>query len=68
MRILRLVLSVIIVTQGLRSGDWRLMLLGALFSLMPLLNMGCCAGGSCAAPPEKNNKGQSDSVSYEEVK
>ncbi len=46
MRILRLVLGLLVLIQGISSRDWLFITMGGLFALMPLLNAGCC-GGSC---------------------
>lgn len=46
MRMLRLILGILVLIQGISSGDWLFITMGGLFALMPLLNAGCC-GGSC---------------------
>ena len=67
MRILRLGIGIIVVVQGFLAHDWVMVILGALFSLMPLFNVGCCAG-SCSVPAEKNKQGKVEDVAYEEVR
>ena len=55
MRILRLGLGILIIAQGVQANDWLIAGLGALFSLMPLLNKGCCSSSSCPVPVRKTN-------------
>lgn len=49
-RLLRLVIGIAIIVQGILVRDGLFITLGALFSLMPLLNAGCGANGSCNRP------------------
>lgn len=69
MRFLRLALGAFILIKGIMDQNWSFAILGGLFSLMPLFNVGCCAGGQCAPPrhySEKLQKGKE--IEYEEVK
>ena len=65
MRLLRLALGVIILIQGINSNDWMFIIAGALFSLMPVLNIGCCGAGSCSIP--SNRRVNKDAVQEEEI-
>lgn len=65
MRVLRLVLGIIIIVQGAYSQEWWMIALGGLFTLMPLLNVGCCGTTTCTTNNIKNNK--EEEVNYEEV-
>jgi hypothetical protein len=65
-RALRLILGVIITVQGIASKDWIFSIAGIYFTLMPLLNMGCCGTGTCYTQPIKNNQEQKE-ITYEEV-
>lgn len=47
MRLLRLILGIIIIVQGIQGSDWSFILLGSLFSLMPIFNVGCCGASGC---------------------
>lgn len=67
MRVLRLALGIFIIGQGIVAKDWLFIALGGLFSLMPLLNVGCCGVSGCNTPVRKNN-GNIEDVSYEEVR
>lgn len=67
MRLFRLVLGVLIIMQGVHTGQWVFILLGCLFSLMPLLNIGCCTTSGCSTPTSKTNKKQ-EQIEYEEVR
>lgn len=66
MRVIRLALGVFLVVQGIITGDWTFSLLGGLFTLMPLFNIGCCGASGCNVPDTKSRKPSSD-ITYEEV-
>ena len=70
MRILRLVIGGLVVAQGIQMGEWMLVFFGALFSLMPLLNIGCCAvGNNCnVRPSRKFPDDKTEEITYQEVK
>jgi hypothetical protein len=40
---------------------------GVLFSLMPILNIGCCGVSGCNTPVSKSSKKIED-ITYEEIK
>ena len=67
MRVLRLALGIFIIVQGVQAKGWLFIALGGLFSLMPLLNIGCCGASSCNTPVSKSNKKVED-ITYEEVR
>ncbi len=67
MRVLRLALGIFIIVQGVQTKEWLFVALGGLFSLMPLLNIGCCGSSGCNTPVSKSNKKVED-ISYEEVR
>lgn len=47
MRILRLIMGIVILVQGIKSEQWIIVGLGVLFAALPLFNMGCGANGTC---------------------
>lgn len=67
MRVLRLALGIFIIVQGVQTKEWLFVALGGLFSLMPLLNIGCCGSSGCNTPVSKSNKKVED-ISYEKVR
>lgn len=67
MRILRLVLGVSILIQGIQAHEMLFIFMGGLFSLMPILNVGCCTTAACSAPTKKSTASMDD-ISFEEVK
>ncbi len=67
MRVLRLALGIYIIVQGVIENQWMFVILGGLFSLMPLINMGCCGTSGCNTPTPKSNKKVED-ITFEEVK
>ncbi|GAB3419458.1 hypothetical protein [Niabella aquatica] len=67
-RIIRLLLGIAIIAQSVRSGHWGLLIAGILFSLMPVFNIGCCAGGNCITHTRKVQRTKSSDIIYEEIK
>lgn len=68
-RIIRLGLGIFIIVEGFKTGVWMLIGFGMLFSVMPLLNIGCCTAGNCSVPKRKTNRSSTtDEVIYKEVK
>ncbi len=67
MRVLRLTLGIIVIVQGVAAQDWRFVVLGGVFSLLPVLNIGCCGTSGCYTTVSKNNKSNED-ISYEEIR
>ena len=67
MRLLRLILGIIIIVQGIQGNDWSFILLGSLFSLMPIFNVGCCGASGCNTSYVNTNKNIKE-VTYEEVR
>jgi len=67
MRVLRLALGIIIIVQGVQAKEWLFVAIGGLFSLMPLLNIGCCGVSGCNTPVSKSDKKVED-ITYEEIK
>jgi hypothetical protein len=68
MRILRLALAVFIIIQGVQYLDWSYILLGALFGLLPIFNIGCCAAGNCGVPARRENNYSTEDTTFDEIK
>lgn len=66
-RLLRLAMGVFLIVEAVKSGMWILVAVGVVFIIMPLLNIGCCANGSCNVPSSRS-KNNRDEVEYEEIK
>lgn len=66
MRVVRLALGVFIIVQGIQTLNWMFIILGSLFTIMPLMNIGCCSTQGCSASVSKTNKKIED-IHYEEV-
>lgn len=67
MRLVRLGLGVFILVQAVMARDWSMGLLGSLFTIMPVFNIGCCGAGGCATTPPKKTSETTKDISYEEV-
>lgn len=67
MRIMRLIIGMVVIVQGIQGEQWILVGLGTVFSLMPIFNVGCGIGG-CNVPQQRSRVHPDDEVVYEEVK
>ena len=67
MRFLRLGLGIFIIVQSVIVKDWTMGILGLLFTIMPVFNIGCCGVGGCATVPPKRNSETTKDINYEEV-
>ena len=66
MRILRFILGVAILVQGIVARDAITIILGVVFGGMAVANIGCCATGGCAVNQRSTNK-KTEEIQYEEV-
>jgi hypothetical protein len=65
-RVLRLVLGVVIIIQAIYTRDIPIGIMGLIFTMMPVFNIGCCGAGGCYTPAKKVADATKD-VTYEEV-
>jgi hypothetical protein len=65
-RVLRLLMGLLILAQAFVSKDILFGLAGLLFTLMPLLNQGCCSIQS-QCHVDTNTKSSRKEIKYEEV-
>lgn len=56
MRVVRVLLGIFVIGQGIASKQWIFVALGAVFTLMPLFNVGCCANNNCTIAQPKKTK------------
>lgn len=69
MRILRLAIGGLILFQGIERGEVFFIALGGLFSLLPILNMGCNGTSACGVPNSKIDQNtEEEDITYEEVR
>jgi hypothetical protein len=66
MRILRLVLALGILAQGIIARDAVTIILGVVFGGMAIANIGCCGTAGCAINQRSTNSKTQD-IQYEEV-
>lgn len=66
MRILRLVLAIGILAQGITAIDTVTIILGVVFGGMAVANIGCCGTGFGVNPRSTLNK-KTEDIHYEEV-
>jgi len=67
MRVIRLLAGIFFIVEGIRSGEYLLLLAGAIFTVMPLFNVGCCSVNNCA-PRNDYNGAADDVITFEELK
>jgi hypothetical protein len=67
MRFLRLGLGIFIIVQSVIVKDLTMGVLGILFTIMPIFNIGCCGVGGCATVPPKRSTETTKDITYEEV-
>jgi hypothetical protein len=69
MRALRLAMGIFILVQGWLVSDYLFAFAGGLFSILALLNVGCCSTAGCTTPTGKTNQTNQTNhkTSYEEV-
>lgn len=59
MRVIRLLLGILLLVQGIVAHQWMAAILGFGFALMPLLNLGCgCEGSACSYSTEENKENE----------
>jgi len=66
MRLIRLVLGVAIVVQGIVAAETISIILGIAFAGMAVANVGCCGTGGCAVNKKSANN-KTEDIHYEEV-
>lgn len=66
MRIIRLILSIIIIIEGIRTSEKLLPIMGFVFLLMAIFNVGCCS--SNCTTTKKNISNNENTIIYEEIK
>lgn len=66
MRFLRLGLGFAVLVQAAMAKDVTFVILGLLFTSMPVFNIGCCGANGCYVPQTKKEENTKD-ISYEEV-
>lgn len=65
-RILRLGMGIAIIVQAIYTHHTPLILLGIIFTLMPIFNIGCCGANGCATYTNKTSN-KNEEITYEEV-
>ncbi len=60
MRFLRLALGIMAIIQGFQSEEILLIIMGVLFSILPILNVGCGSTSGCSIPQSHNNETSND--------
>jgi len=65
-RILRVIIGIVIIGLAISRADIATGIIGAIFTAMGVLNIGCCGSGACYTPV-KNSKAELKDISYKEV-
>jgi hypothetical protein len=53
MRVLRLVMGIAVIVQGIRLGEYLVWIAGSFLVLSAVFNYGCCGNSGCPVPPFK---------------
>ena len=56
MCILRLTMGIFIISQGILAHELVIIIMGSLFSILAMLNIGCCGTFACCTPTTNDNK------------
>lgn len=68
MRWFRFVLAIMIAIQAVQMHDLFSGAVAAFFLFQSLTNTGCCGSQGCGLPMQNNKEGNTENLSYEEVK
>lgn len=68
MRWLRLGLGIIIAFQAIQSHDALLGLISGLFLFQTITNTGCCGTNGCNVSTTKKQSGETEDITFEEIK
>ena len=66
-RVLRLAFAIVVIVQGFQVHEWLLVILGGIFSLMPLMNVGCGSTSGCSTSFTNSQK-KTEDTTYEEIR
>lgn len=67
MRVLLLAAGIYVIAHGARWSDAETIIIGIVFTVMALLNVGLCYGSACNAPFPSENIDKKEDITYEEV-
>lgn len=67
MRLLRLVLGIIVIVEGVHNGEALYFVLGGMLVLMALANAGCGGAGGCTVDTSRTPVKEQKEIVYEEV-
>lgn len=67
MRFLRLGMGVWLIVESARTHETMFILLGGLFAVQAIFNMGC-VGGNCAVPTRRRPFSRTEETTFEEIK
>jgi hypothetical protein len=67
MRVIRLVLGLIILVQGIMARDAMYGFFGVFLTFLALVNVGCCGVGGCSVPSVSSRQNKNKEIDYEEV-
>ncbi len=68
-RVIRTIIGISFIGQGIASGQTGVWLMGTAFTTMAVLNIGCFGSGNCAVntQAQQNAQNNTDEVIFEEV-
>jgi hypothetical protein len=68
MRIIRLILSVWILTIAISANDWLMGIFASFFLYTAVAGIGCCGPAGCYIPDNKTHLKDTKCIDYDEIK
>lgn len=68
MRVLRLLMAVLIIFQGIDAKQWFIVVAGVIFAILPILNVGCCGTTGCNTSHKNKKDWEEKPTTYTEIK
>ena len=68
MRLLRLLMAIFIIFQGVETQQWLFVFAGAIFALLPMFNVGCCGTSACNTNFSSRRSIQEKETTFTEIK
>ena len=68
MRVLQLILGTGLMVHALYNQEWMLAIICGLFTLSPLLNLGCCSNQCSVPAPLDKSPEKYEEITFKEVK
>lgn len=68
MRILRLLMAIFIIFQGIETEQWLFVAAGFIFALLSIFNIGCCGTSGCNTNFASKSDSKNKETTFTEIK